>query len=68
MTIDQFDRYPGKSPGYAKLPIEMRLQIVRDIPDWSQFIQREASKYGYPYVDVADGFRSLMAEAEALLR
>ena len=67
MTIDQFDQYPGKSPGYAKLPIEMRQQIVRDIPRWSEFIQREASKNGYPYVDIADGFRSRIAEAEANL-
>ena len=65
MTIDQFDRYPGKSPGYAKLPIQMRQQIVRDIPRWSEFIQREARKYGYPYFDIADDFRSHIAEAEA---
>jgi hypothetical protein len=68
MTIDQFDRYPGKSPGYAKLPIELRQQIVHDIPLWSEYIQREASKYGYPYVDIADGFRSRLAEAAAILK
>ena len=68
MTIDQFDRYPGKSPGYATLPIEMRRQIVRDIPRWSEYIQREASTYGFPYVDMADGFRARVAEAEAILK
>jgi 2-phosphoglycerate kinase len=67
MTIGQFDRFPGKSPGYAKLPGEMRLRIVRDVPPWSEYVQREAIQYGYPYLDIADGFKSRIAEAEAVL-
>ena len=35
MTLDQFDQFPGKSPGYAALPEPMRVQIAKDVPVWS---------------------------------
>jgi hypothetical protein len=67
ITLDVFDQFPGRSPGYSYLPEEMRRQIVRDVPLWSEFIRREAECFGYPYVDMAGDFPTGLREAEALL-
>lgn len=67
MNLTRFDQYPGKSRGYARLPQEMRQQMVSDIPLWSQYIQQETIQFGYPYVDMTGEFPSRLAEAEAIL-
>jgi hypothetical protein len=46
MTKERFDRFPGGSPGYARLPDDLRKQMAADIPRWSAFIQAEAVRYG----------------------
>jgi len=67
MTLEQFDQFPGRSRGYASLPEAMRRQIVRDVPLWSAFIQQEAERFGYQYVDMTDGFPARLNQAEAVL-
>jgi 2-phosphoglycerate kinase len=67
MTLDRFDRFPGRSQGYADLPEEMRRRIVQDVPLWSEFILQEAKRFGYPYIDTSDNFSTRLNEAEAVL-
>lgn len=67
MTLVRFDQFPGRSQGYASLPEAMRRQIVHDVPLWSAFIQQEASRFGYPYMDTSDDFPARLHEAAALL-
>jgi hypothetical protein len=67
MTLERFDRFPGHSRGYARLPEEMRQQIVHDVPLWSEFIRQQADHFGYPYVDMIDNFPARLHEAEAIL-
>lgn len=67
MTLERFDQFPGRSVGYSFLPEEMRLQIVHDIPLWSEFIRQEANRFGYPYVDMTGDFPLRLHEAETLL-
>lgn len=67
MTLERFDRYPGRSPGYAYIPEVMRRQIVHDVPLWSAFIQQEAGRFGYPYIDTSDDFPARLDEAAAVL-
>jgi 2-phosphoglycerate kinase len=67
MTLERFDRFPGRSRGYAELPVVMRRQIVQDVPRWSEFIRQEAERFGYPYVDMSDDFPSRLHEAGAVL-
>lgn len=67
MTLDRFDRFPGRSQGYASLPEAMRRQIVQDVPRWSAFIAQEASRFGYPYIDMSDDFAARLQEGAALL-
>ena len=67
MTIDQFDQFPGRSPGYAFLPEEMRRQFAQDIPLWSEFIRQEAGRCGCPYIDMSGDFHARQNEAGALL-
>lgn len=67
MTLDRFDRFPGRSHGYASLPEAMRCQIVHDVPLWSAFIAQEASRFGYHYIDMHDNFAARLQEAAALL-
>lgn len=67
MTLAHFDRFPGRSHGYAHLPEAMRCQIVHDVPRWSAFIQHEADRFGYPYIDMSDDFPARLKKAEALL-
>lgn len=65
MTLERFDQFPGRSRGYAGLPEALRRQIVQDVPLWSHFIQQEADRFGYPYIDMAGDFSSCLSEAEA---
>jgi hypothetical protein len=67
MTLERFDRFPGRSRGYASLPDELRRQIVHDVPLWSEFIRQEATRFGYQYVDMIDDYASRQIEAEAML-
>lgn len=67
MTLARFDRYPGRSKGYADLPRELRRQFAGDIPRWSEFVRQEAERIGYPYVDMSDDFPARLREASALL-
>ncbi len=67
MTIERFERFPGRSAGYSALPEEVRRQIAADIPRWSEFIRQEAERYGCPYIDMSDDFPSRIQEAEESL-
>jgi len=67
MTLESFDRFPGRSQGYADLPDEMRRRIVQDVPLWSEFIRQEAKRFGYPYIDTSVDFSARMKEAESAL-
>jgi hypothetical protein len=67
MTLDRLDQFPGRSQGYSFLPEAMRRQIAQDVPRWSKFIQQEAERFGYPYLDMADDFPQRLLEAEAML-
>ncbi len=67
MTLDRLDQFPGCSRGYSFLPEAMRRQIAQDVPLWSKFIQQEAERFGYPYVDTINDFPQRLFEAETLL-
>ena len=67
MTLETFDQFPGRSPGYSSLPEEMRRQIVLDVPLWSEFIRQEAERFGYPYFDMIGDFSQRLDEAESML-
>lgn len=68
MTLEIFDTFPGRSPGYGLLPEEMCRPIVEDVPRWSAFLREEAERSGYPYVDTAGDFPQQLLEAESFLR
>ncbi len=42
MDFALFDRYPGRSRGYAGLPESTRRHLVGMIPEWSAFMRSEA--------------------------
>lgn len=65
MTLQTFDQFPGRSPGYSRLPEEMRRQVARDVPIRSEFIRQEAERFGYPYFDMIGDFPQRLEEAEA---
>jgi hypothetical protein len=67
MTLDRLDQFPGRSRGYSFLPEAMRRQIAHDVPRWSQFIQQEAKRFSYPYIDMVNDFPQRLLEAEAML-
>ncbi len=67
MTLERFDQFPGRSPGYGGLPEARRRQIVQDVPRWSAFIQQEAERFGYAYVDMGSDFFRRLDEAEMVL-
>ena len=67
MTLERFDQFPGRSPGYARLPEEMRRQFAQDIPLWSAFVEQEAKRFGYPYIDMSDDFPARLIEAGTVL-
>ena len=63
MTLDKLSRFPGCSKGYAFLPDETKTQIVHDVPQWSRFIQGEAQKYNFHYIDTAEQFNNKLEQA-----
>ena len=67
MTLEVFDRFPGRSRGYAGLPEAVRSQFAQDIPLWSGFIRQEAEHFGCHYIDMSDDFQSRLIEAETRL-
>lgn len=67
MSVDKLDQFPGRSQGYAALPSGIKEQIAADVPLWSRFIEREANKVGYPFLDMADDFERHVTRAERLL-
>jgi hypothetical protein len=67
MTLESLDQFPGRSPGYGRLPEALRRQIVQDVPLWSAFVRREAERCGSPYVDMVSDFPQRLHEAEAVL-
>jgi hypothetical protein len=67
MSLETLDQFPGHSPGYSRLPEEMRRQIVRDVPSWSEFVRQEAEQFGTPYFDMSGDFAQCLNEAEAVL-
>jgi 2-phosphoglycerate kinase len=67
MTLEKLDQFPGRSQGYKGLPEALRRQIVKDVPTWSEFIQRAAQRFGYPYIETSNNFSGKLQEAEAIL-
>jgi hypothetical protein len=67
ITPDRFDRFPGRSRGYAGLPTEVRRRFAQDVPQWSEFVRQEAGRFGCTYIDMSDDFPSRLSEAEVLL-
>lgn len=67
LTFEQFDRFPGRSRGYAALPEALRKRIVEDIPSWSDFVRHDAQQLGYPYLDMSGDFLSRLHAAETML-
>jgi 2-phosphoglycerate kinase len=67
MTLEHFDRFPGRSRGYSGLPEELRRQFAKDVPVWSEFIRQECERFGYPYIDTVSDFPQKLAQAESLL-
>ncbi|MEZ4863610.1 MAG: hypothetical protein R3C14_19980 [Caldilineaceae bacterium] len=67
MTLDRFDRFPGRSRGYAALPEEMRRQFAQDVPRWSTFVRQETTRFGVPYLDMSDNFQARLQEAIVLI-
>ena len=67
MTLEHFDRFPGRSRGYGSLPEARRRQIVQDVPRWSAFLRQEAERWGYAYVDMVGDFPQRLLEAELVL-
>ena len=67
LTLERFDEFPGRSKGYAALPLELRQQIVRDVPSWSAVIGEQAMLAGYRYVDTTGEFPERLVEAELVL-
>lgn len=67
MTLETLAQFSGRSPGYAGLPETLRRQIAHDVPIWSEFVRREAEKFGYPYIDMIGDFHQRLVEAESRL-
>lgn len=67
LILSDLTHFPGRSPGYGRLPEALRRQIVEDVPRWSAFIRQEADRFGYAYVDVVNDFPRRLAEAEMVL-
>ena len=67
MTLEKFDRFPGRSVGYAALPESLRRQIAYDVPLMSALIQQEAARFDVPYIDTGDDFSNALNHAEAII-
>jgi hypothetical protein len=57
----------GRSIGYHFLPEELRRQIARDVPLWSEFIRQLCDQYGCPYIDMVGNFPDRLDQVEAIL-
>jgi 2-phosphoglycerate kinase len=66
-SLERFEAFPGRSRGYAALPLELRKKIVQDVPRWSEFIAREAAGSGCPYIDTASDFEARLDAAQCAL-
>lgn len=66
-SLERFDAFPGRSRGYASLPIEFRRRIVQDVPRWSEFIAREADRAGCRYIDTGNDFEARLEDAQLAL-
>lgn len=67
MTLESFDRFPGRSQGYHHVPEELKRQIVHDVPLWSELVRMEAEQLRYPYIDMGKDFDQGLQEAHSLL-
>ena len=67
MTLENLDQFPGRSLGYSRLPEELRRQIARDVPLWSEFIRQQCESFSYPYIDTVNDFPRQLAHAESIL-
>ena len=67
MTLERFERFPGKSPGYTGLPPAIGRQIVAHVPMHSELVRREAERFGFPYLDMAGDFVARLRDADAAL-
>jgi hypothetical protein len=45
----------------------VRRQIVQHVPRHSELVQREAARFGYPYIDMIGDFQARLQEAAAAL-
>ena len=61
IKLESFDRFQGRSHGYADLSEELRRQIVHDVPLWSEFIREQAEHFGFPYFDMSNDFAERLA-------
>jgi hypothetical protein len=67
MTLETLDGFPGRSPGYSRLSEEVRRQIAKDVPLWSELIRQECESFGYPYIDTVHDFPKQLRQAEWIL-
>ena len=67
MTLERFEHFPGRSPGYTGLPMDRRREIVKHVPMHSDLVRQEAEAFGYRYVDMVGDFQARLREADAVL-
>lgn len=67
LTLELFDAFPGRSPGYTSLPLAIKQRIVGDLPAWSELVARQAAMFGRSYVDTSGDFAARLSEAERVL-
>lgn len=67
MTPENFDRFPGRSPGYASLPKDVRRRMAQDVPRWSEFVREAAERDRHPYIDMSGDFPVRLREARHVL-
>jgi hypothetical protein len=67
MSLERFEQFPGRSPGYIGLPEEMRRDIVQHVPIHSELVRQEAERFGYPYIDMVGDYQARLRDADAIL-
>lgn len=67
MTLERLDAFPGRSPGYGRLPEALRRQIAADVPVWSAYLESECARWAVPYVDLGDEFDEGLHQAQRAL-
>jgi hypothetical protein len=67
MTFEQFDSFPGRSKGYSGLPEDMKHRFAADVPTWSEFIRKEADRFGLKYFDTSGDFDARLDLSAAYL-